>query len=119
MEIGQRLRKLRVLKRLSQGDIEHRTGLLRCYVSRVENGYTVPNVETLQKFASASEIPLYRVFTDYQVAEMLSVPVKKQIDSNHQHEFRLFAKAFKRMDDRKRNLLLSLAQQMARRRSKV
>jgi transcriptional regulator with XRE-family HTH domain len=119
MEIGQRLRKLRVFKRLSQGDIEHRTGLLRCYVSRVENGYTVPNVETLEKFARALEIPLYRVFTDYEVAEKLNVLVKTQSESKHRHELRLFAKAFKRMDDRKRNLLLSLAQQMARRRSKV
>jgi transcriptional regulator with XRE-family HTH domain len=108
-----------VLRRLSQGDIEGRTGLLRCYVSRAENGYTVPNVETPEKFASALEISLYRVFTDYGVAEKLNVPVGRQIDSKHRHEIRLFAKAFKRMDDRKRNLLLSLARQMARRRSEV
>jgi transcriptional regulator with XRE-family HTH domain len=51
MVIGDRLRELREAKELSQGDIEHRTGLLRCYISRVENGHTVPAIETLEKLA--------------------------------------------------------------------
>ena len=42
MVISDRLRELRESKNLSQGDIERRTGLLRCYLSRVENGHTVP-----------------------------------------------------------------------------
>jgi len=54
--IGERLRVLREQKNLSQGDIEKKTGLLRCYVSRVENGHTVPSVETLEKFARALEV---------------------------------------------------------------
>src|SRR5580658_6740004 len=55
---------MREEKKLSQGDIEKRTGLLRCYVSRVENGHTVPAVETLEKFARALEVPMYRLFYD-------------------------------------------------------
>jgi predicted transcriptional regulator len=55
--IGDRLRALREEKKLSQGDIEERTGLLRCYISRVENGHTVPAVETLEKFARLSDHP--------------------------------------------------------------
>jgi transcriptional regulator with XRE-family HTH domain len=51
MIIGDRLRVLREQKKFSQGEIERRTGLLRCYISRVENGHTVPAVETLEKFA--------------------------------------------------------------------
>jgi transcriptional regulator with XRE-family HTH domain len=64
MVIGDRLRELREVKHLSQGDIEKRTGLLRCYVSRVENGHTVPSIETLEKWARALEVPLYQVFYD-------------------------------------------------------
>lgn len=64
MVIGDRLRALRDVKHLSQGDVEKRTGLLRCYVSRVENGYTVPSFETLEKWARALEVPLYQVFYD-------------------------------------------------------
>ncbi len=64
MVIGQRLRALREKKNLSQGHIEKKTGLLRCYISRVENGYTVPAVETLEKFARALEIPMYQLFYD-------------------------------------------------------
>jgi transcriptional regulator with XRE-family HTH domain len=58
MIIGDRLRALREEKKFSQGDIEKKTGLLRCYVSRVENGHTVPSVETLEKFARALEVPM-------------------------------------------------------------
>jgi transcriptional regulator with XRE-family HTH domain len=62
MIIGERLRALREEKHLSQGHIEKRTGLLRCYISRVENGHTVPSIETLEKMSRALEIPLYRLF---------------------------------------------------------
>jgi transcriptional regulator with XRE-family HTH domain len=64
MIIGDRLRALRIEKNFSQGEIEKRTGLLRCYISRVENGHTVPNVETLEKMARALEVPLYALFYD-------------------------------------------------------
>ena len=62
MIIGDRLREMRVEKKLSQGDIEKRTGLLRCYISRVENGHTVPAIETMEKLARALEVPLYQLF---------------------------------------------------------
>jgi transcriptional regulator with XRE-family HTH domain len=62
MIIGDRLREMREAKKLSQGDVEKRTGLLRCYISRVENGHTVPAVETLEKLARAFEVPLYQLF---------------------------------------------------------
>ena len=64
MIIGDRLRAMREEKKLSQGDIEKRTGLLRCYISRVENGHTVPAIETLEKLARALECPLYQLFYD-------------------------------------------------------
>src|SRR5882762_9640933 len=64
MDIGNRLTSLREQKKLSQGDIEKRTGLLRCYISRVENGHTVPAIETLEKIARALEMPLYQLMYD-------------------------------------------------------
>ena len=60
--IGDQLRALREQQELSQGDIEKRTGLLRCYVSRVENGHTVPSIETLEKWTRALNVPLYQLF---------------------------------------------------------
>jgi transcriptional regulator with XRE-family HTH domain len=64
MIICERLRLLRDEKKLSQGQIKERTGLFRCYISRVENGHTVPAVETLEKFARALEVPMYQLFYD-------------------------------------------------------
>ena len=68
MLIGQRIRQLREQKGLSQGDIERSSGLLRCYVSRVEHGHTVPALETLVRFAAALDVPLYQLFYDCEEA---------------------------------------------------
>ena len=76
MIIGDRLRELRKEKKLSQGDIEKRTGLLRCYISRVENGHTVPAIETLEKLAHALEIPMYQLFYDERIAKGFTPPSK-------------------------------------------
>jgi transcriptional regulator with XRE-family HTH domain len=62
MVIGEKLKAIREHKNMSQGDIEKRTGLLRCYISRVENGHTVPAIETLEKMARAMEVPMYALF---------------------------------------------------------
>jgi transcriptional regulator with XRE-family HTH domain len=71
MMIGERLRTLRAEKKMSQGEIQNRTGLLRCYISRVENGHTVPSLETLEKMARALEIPMYQLFYDGQEPPVL------------------------------------------------
>ena len=82
MIIGDRLRSIREEKDLSQGDIQSRTGLLRCYVSRVENGHTIPSVETLEKFAQALETPLYRLFYEgKQIPDRLILLTKKVDDT--------------------------------------
>lgn len=72
MSIGARIREMREGKGLSQGDIEKSTGLLRCYTSRVENGHTVPSLETLERFASALGVPLYQLF--YRGGEAPATP---------------------------------------------
>ena len=72
MMVGERLRILREEKKLSQGEIEKRTGMLRSYISPVENGHTVPSIETLEKFARALDIPIYQLF--YEDGELPKVP---------------------------------------------
>ena len=64
IDIGATIRGFRLQLGLSQGDIEKRTGLLRCYLSRVENGHTVPSLETLQKIAAALDVPLSQFFAE-------------------------------------------------------
>ena len=67
MVIGGRLRTLRQQKGLSQGDLERASGLLRCYISRVEQGHTVPSLETLERFAAALGVPLYQLFYEGEI----------------------------------------------------
>lgn len=118
--IGERLRELRASKKLSQGQIEKRTGLLRCYTSRVENGHTVPSLETLEKYASALEIPIYRFF--YEGNKPPDRPKLPAHSENHPEwgakgqeriELRTFAKALSRMNDSQRKLLFATATKMA------
>ena len=74
MQIGTTIRAHRLQKGLSQGDIEKKTGLLRCYLSRVENGHTVPSLDTLSKIASALDLPIAQFFSDDPLEKRLSAP---------------------------------------------
>src|SRR5438128_12380676 len=122
MIIGDRLRALREGKQLSQGDIEKRTGLLRCYISRVENGHTVPAIETLEKMARALEIPMYQLFYDGEEPPKLpNLPKRKSSDEiawgSTGKDARFLSKLRRllgRMDEENRKLILFIAQKMAR-----
>ncbi len=72
MKIGTTIRAYRLQKGLSQGDIEKKTGLLRCYLSRVENGHTVPSLDTLSKIAMALDIPIAQFFADESLGRELN-----------------------------------------------
>jgi|SRR5437660_137765 len=82
MIIGDRLRTLREEKKLSQGDMQERTGLFRCYVSRVENGHTVPAIETLEKMARALEVPMYQLFYDGEEPPTVPNLLRKSSDKD-------------------------------------
>jgi transcriptional regulator with XRE-family HTH domain len=123
MIIGDRLRSLREEKKLSQGDIEKRTGLLRCYISRVENGHTVPAIETLEKMARALEVPLYQLFYDGDEApELPNLPKRRTADEiawgstgKEARFLTMFRRLLGRIDEGDRRLLLYMAQKMANR----
>jgi transcriptional regulator with XRE-family HTH domain len=123
MIIGDRLREMREEKKLSQGDIEKRTGLLRCYISRVENGHTVPAIETLEKMARALECPLYQLFYEGEEPPKLPDLLKRKssdeiVWGNTGKEARYLNK-FRRLlgktEESDRKLLLYMAQKMANR----
>jgi transcriptional regulator with XRE-family HTH domain len=125
MVIGERLRELREEKKLSQGDIEKKTGLLRCYVSRVENGHTVPAVETLEKFARALEVPMYQLFYDGEEPPKLPNLLKRKSADDiawgsagkDARMLTKFCRLFGRMQERDFGLVLYVAQKMARRKA--
>lgn len=123
MIIGERLRSLRGQKKLSQGDVEKRSGLLRCYVSRVEHGHTVPSVETLEKWARALEVPLYQLFYEGEEPPELPHLAKRkkatEIATDTSGKKGRFLTAFRRLlariDESDRRLLLHMARKMAKR----
>lgn len=121
MLIGQRLRDLREAKKLSQGDIEKSTGLLRCYVSRVENGHTVPNVETLEKWSRALGMPLYQLMHEGGAPPKplkLSSERDEALWGNSGREVSALNQLrhhLAKMDVTKRKILLALASRMASR----
>jgi transcriptional regulator with XRE-family HTH domain len=121
MVIGDRLRTLREEKNFSQGEIERRTGLLRCYISRVENGHTVPAIETLEKFARALDVPMYQLFYDGEEPPKLPNLPKRKIggdvewgssgrDEKTLHQFR---RLLSRTREKDLKILLFMAQKMA------
>jgi transcriptional regulator with XRE-family HTH domain len=121
MIIGDRLREMREEKKLSQGDIEKRTGLLRCYISRVENGHTVPAIETLEKMARAFEVPVYQLFYDGEEPPVLPNLLKRKSSDNNAwgssgKDARYLSKLRRllgKADEQHRKLLLHMTQKMA------
>jgi transcriptional regulator with XRE-family HTH domain len=122
MLIGDRLKTLREAKNFSQGDIEKKTGLLRCYVSRVENGHTVPAVETLEKFARALELPLYHLMFDGDQPPTL--PISAKLSKNESLESSRSGKLLMhklvpllaKMSQDERNLILFMAGRVSKKR---
>ena len=64
MSIREIFRQIRIVQGMSQEDVERNTGLLRCYVSRVENGQPVASIHTFVKWAQAFEGELYELFVE-------------------------------------------------------
>jgi transcriptional regulator with XRE-family HTH domain len=120
MLIGDRIRNFREAKNLSQGHIEKRTGLFRCYISRVENGHTVPTMETLEKMARALEMPLYQLFYDGQERPKSPNAAKRKtaeqgLWGSSGKDARLLSKLQQRLgriNENDRKLLMLLAQKM-------
>src|ERR1700681_4059043 len=120
MIIGDRLRVLRDKKNLSQGEIEKRSGMLRCYISRVENGHTVPSIETIEKFARALEVPLYELFYDGEKPPVLlnirqrktAADISWGSGSKEARLLEKFRKLLSRTSDSDRKLLFFMAQKM-------
>jgi len=113
MDIGKRLQELRFAKGFSQGDIEHRTGLLRCYVSRVENGHTVPNLETMEKWAKALDLELYQLFFAGKGKPEAPRAAPKTLKPPRGSEDAEVLKVFGRISKPNRRLLLAMARKMA------
>src|SRR6266699_6424000 len=111
MNIGSRLHELRAAKGFSQGDIEKRTGLLRCYTSRVENGHTVPNLETLEKYAGALEIELYQLFFE---GEGMPQPAGPKGTGKLGPEERGLFEAFKKLDKKDKKFVVAMTKKMAK-----
>jgi transcriptional regulator with XRE-family HTH domain len=123
MIIGDRLREMRELKKMSQGDIQQRTGLFRCYISRVENGHTVPSINTLEKFARTLRVPMYLLLYDGE-----NPPKPPELRNGRSHNrlawgasgkqarmLHKFRRALSEIDDSNRMLILSVARKMAAR----
>ena len=108
--IGATIRSYRQQKGMSQGDIEKRTGLLRCYLSRVENGHTVPSLDTLAKIAQALDIPLAQFFAEDSLGREMS-PLRLS-----EEEIRFLTQIQRyssRLSENDRKLLLAMVKKFA------
>ncbi len=123
--VGARIRELRQEKGLSQGDVERRTGLMRCYISRVENGYKSPSLRTVERFARALEVPLYRIFYTGKEPVCLERPgqhlsfanalIAGETQGTEASFLRKLSSLWSRTGDFEHEILFSMAKRMAAR----
>jgi transcriptional regulator with XRE-family HTH domain len=110
MKIGITIRGYRLQKGLSQGDIEKRTGLLRCYLSRVENGHTVPSLDTLAKIAGALELPLSQLFAEDTLGRQFQTQKLSDDELRFLTQIRRYST---NLNDSDRKLLLAMVKKFA------
>jgi transcriptional regulator with XRE-family HTH domain len=110
IKIGLTIRGYRLKKGLSQGDIEKRTGLLRCYLSRVENGHTVPSLDTLTKIASALELPLSQFFAEGDASGEVEAQKLSDDELRFLTQIRRYSS---NLNDSDRRLLLAMVKKFA------
>ncbi len=110
LRIGTVIRGFRLQKGLSQGDIEKRTGLLRCYLSRVENGHTVPSLDTLNKIAVALEMPLAGFFVEDSMQHEMQSQNLTEEELRFLIQIRRYAS---NLNDSDRKLLLAMIRKFA------
>jgi transcriptional regulator with XRE-family HTH domain len=109
MNIGETIRSYRLQKGMSQGDIEKKTGLLRCYLSRVENGHTIPSLDTLSKIASAMEMPLGQFFAE-QSTNGRTLPPLTEDEVRFLTQIRRYSSS---LNDTDRKLVVAMVKKMA------
>ena len=110
MKIGTTIRAYRLQKGLSQGDIEKKTGLLRCYLSRVENGHTVPSLDTLSKIASALDMSIAQFFAENSLDRQLSTQKLSDEELRFLTQIRRYSADLNESD---RKLLLAMVKKFA------
>lgn len=112
MNIGQTIKSYRLQKGMSQGDIEKRTGLLRCYLSRVENGHTIPSLDTLAKIASAMDLPLAQFFADQgsESSNGKNLPQWTEDEVRFLTQFRRYSN---NLNDSDRKLVMAMVKKLA------
>ncbi len=123
MNIGETLRTIRTKKNLSQGEVKKRSGLNNSYISRLENGHTIPSLETLEKLARALEVPLYSMFVEGNgIMPLPEVPGLRGLErltpgrpNKEDSLITKFCDALSQMNDDSRQLILLTARRMANR----
>lgn len=110
MKIGTTIRAFRLQKGLSQGDIEKKTGLLRCYLSRVENGHTVPSLDTLSKIAQALDLPIAQFFADDSLGKQFNTQKLSDEELRFLTQIRRYSSNLNESD---RKLLLAMIKKFA------
>ncbi|HEY2858868.1 MAG TPA: helix-turn-helix transcriptional regulator [Terracidiphilus sp.] len=110
MKIGTTIRTHRLQRGLSQGDIEKKTGLLRCYLSRVENGHTVPSLDTLSKIALALDVPISQFFAEDSATRKLNPQKLSDEELKFLNQIRRYSAGITESD---RKLLLAMARKFA------
>ena len=110
LNIGLMIRSYRLQRGMSQGDIEKRTGLLRCYLSRVENGHTVPSLDTLNKIAGALDVPLAQFFSDGALNASLDTEPLGDEEHRFLNQIRRYSTNLNESD---RKLLLAMVKKFA------
>jgi transcriptional regulator with XRE-family HTH domain len=64
MEIGEKVKALRLVNRMTLSELSEKSGVSKSLLSQIERNISVPTVTTLQKIANAFRIPISSMFSE-------------------------------------------------------
>src|SRR5438270_10873228 len=91
-------------------NIENRTCLMRCYLTRVENGHTIPSLDTLAKIAGAMDLALSQFFSEGGNNGHKGLPQLSDDEVRFLSQIRRYSVS---LNDSDRKLVLAMVKKMA------
>ena len=83
MSIGENIRRIRKDKKLTQKELgEKLEGISQQQIGQWENGIKIPKLETIQKIATALEIPMFDLINMDEYNNLIDTKVEEQIQND-------------------------------------
>jgi transcriptional regulator with XRE-family HTH domain len=107
-EIGERLRKIRKEKALTQKELSKRVGIDYSYIGKIERGEQLPSIKMLIRLSEILSIPIGYFFQEESLIGLLEHLPEELVDIARDKKKRIFLKLLKDIDEEDIPLIMEI-----------